>query len=180
VSQHILNIADVELQARPAQFAATGAAAAVFDARMGPISARVGAQKLGYNLTAVPPGKRAFPFHNHRVNEEMFFVLQGEGEVRIGGERHPIREGDIIACPPGGPEVAHQIINTGATELRYLAVSSKLTPEIAEYPDSGKFGVLAEFAPDADGKPQGFRYIGKPDLATPYWHGEGEDEGSPG
>ena len=39
---------------------------------------------LHYNLTAVPPGKRAFPFHNHRVNEEMFFILEGTGEVRIG------------------------------------------------------------------------------------------------
>lgn len=168
----ILNLADVELQPRPAQFAATGAAAAVFDARMGQIGTRIGAQKLGYNLTAVPPGMRAFPHHNHRINEEMFFVLQGTGEVRIGSERHPIRAGDVIACPPGGPESAHQIINTGREELRYLAVSTKQFPEIAEYPDSGKFGVLAEFPPGEDGKPQVFRFVGTPDRAVGYWEGE--------
>lgn len=58
MSKPILNISDVELQPRPAAFAATGSAAERFDARMGFIAPFIGAQKLGYNLTAVPPGKR--------------------------------------------------------------------------------------------------------------------------
>ncbi len=174
MARKILNIAHVELQPRPPQFAAPGAAAEVFDARMGQIGSVLGAQKLGYNLTAVPPGKRAFPHHNHRINEEMFFVLEDSGEVRIGSEQFPIRKGDIIACPPGGPELAHQIINTGSEELRYLAVSSKLSPEICEYPDTGKFGLMAEYPPGPDGKPQGFRYVGKPEIACGYWDGEGK------
>ncbi len=168
----ILNLADVELQPRPAAFAATGPAAERYDARMGLIAARLGAQKLGYNLTAVPPGKRAFPSHNHRVNEEMFFILEGAGEIRIGDAVYPIRPGDVIACPPGGKETAHQIVNTGGTELKYLAVSTKLSPDIAEYPDSGKFGVLAEYGPGPDGKPQMFRFIGRESLNAPYWEGE--------
>lgn len=168
----IVNIAEVELQARPAALAATGAAAEKFDARMGMIAAKVGAQKLGYNLTAVPPGKRAFPFHNHRVNEEMFFILEGSGEVRIGDKVYPIKVGDVIACPPGGKEAAHQIVNTGPVELKYLAVSTKMSPEIAEYPDSGKFGVMAEYPPGPDGKPQGFRFVGRENLGVNYWEGE--------
>jgi uncharacterized cupin superfamily protein len=168
----ILNLADVELQPRPAAFAATGAAAERYDARMGFIAPRLGAQKLGYNLTAVPPGKRAFPFHNHRINEEMFFVVDGTGEIRIGDAVYPIRPGDVIACPPGGREVAHQIVNTGTVELRYLAVSTKLSPDIAEYPDSGKFGVLAEYPPGPEGKPQTFRFVGRENLNVGYWEGE--------
>lgn len=168
----ILNLADVELAPRPAAFAATGPAAERYDARMGQIASRLGAQKLGYNLTAVPPGKRAFPFHNHRVNEEMFFVVAGSGEIRIGEAVHPIRTGDVIACPPGGGETAHQIVNTGTTELRYLAVSTKLSPEIAEYPDTGKFGVLAEFPPGPDGKPRTFRHVGREGQGVDYWEGE--------
>lgn len=66
-------------------------------------------KSLAVSITAVPPGKRAFPFHNHRTNEEMFFVLEDEGEVRIGKSCCPIRSGDVIACPAGGPETAHQI-----------------------------------------------------------------------
>ena len=60
----IVNIADVELQPRPPPSAASGDAAQRYDARMGVIAPRVGAQLLGYNITAVPPGKRAFPKHN--------------------------------------------------------------------------------------------------------------------
>jgi uncharacterized cupin superfamily protein len=157
----IVNLADVEL--KPSPVPATGPAADRFEARMGTVGMAVGAQKLGYNITAVPPGKRAFPFHSHRVNEEMFFVLEGEGEVRIGPDRHPIKRGDFIACPPGGPETAHQIVNTGSTELRYLAVSTKMSPEIAEYPDSKKFGILAE---------HGFRFLSRPDQSIGYWDGE--------
>lgn len=43
----ILDIADVELQARPPAFAPTGTAAQRYDARMGAIGQRLGAQKLG-------------------------------------------------------------------------------------------------------------------------------------
>ena len=172
MAKPIVNIADVAFQPRPAAFAATGPAAERFDARMGSLSGPLGAQKLGYNLTAVPPGKRAFPFHNHRMNEEMFFILDGTGEIRIGVDVHPIRPGDVIACPPGGPETAHQIVNTGDVELRYLAVSTKLSPEIAEYPDSGKFGILAEFPPGANGEPRGFRFVGRAGQNVPYWDGE--------
>jgi uncharacterized cupin superfamily protein len=171
----ILNLAEVELLPRPPAFAAKGAAAARFEARMGQIAPRLGAQKLGYNVTAVPPGKTAFPFHSHRINEEMFFVLEGSGEIRIGAMTYPIRQGDFIACPPGGTGHAHQIKNTGSVELRYLAVSTKLSPEIVEYPDSGKFGVAAEFPPGPDGKPQGFRFIGRETLNVDYWEGEGQE-----
>lgn len=139
---------------------------------MGLIAPLLGAQKLGYNLTAVPLGKRAFPFHNHHVNEELFFVIEGEGEVRIGESVYPIRPGDVIACPAGGKETAHQIINTGTAELKYLAVSTKLSPELAEYPDSGKFGVMAESRPGPDGQRRGFRYMGRETLNVDYWEGE--------
>ena len=168
----IINMADVELEPRPAAHAPSGPASERFAARTGYIGPRIGAQKLGYNITAVPPGKRAFPFHNHRANEEMFFVLQGTGEVRIGESIYPIRSGDVIACPAGGRETAHQIINTGADELRYLAVSTKLYPEIAEYPDSQKFGVLAELPAGSDGKPRRFIYIGREADSLNYWDGE--------
>lgn len=110
------------------------------------ISPQIGARDLGYNLTILPPGKAQCPFHCHHGEEEMFFILDGEGELRFGDQRYPIRRHDVIACPPGGPEVAHQIINTGATALRYLAISTVAEVEICEYPDSQK--ILA-----AAGKP---------------------------
>jgi uncharacterized cupin superfamily protein len=156
----IVNLADLELQ--PMSPPVPEAVADRYGARFAWIGPQVGAQKLGYNLTVVPPGKRAFPFHSHRVNEEMFFVLEGEGEIRIGDARYPIKQGDVVACPPGGPETAHQILNTSSKELRYLAVSTKMYPEIAEYPDSKKVGVLGD----------GMRFLVRAGESRDYWEGE--------
>ncbi len=172
MSKPIMNIDEVVLQPRPPATAPTGAAADRFDAKMGFIGPQIGAKKLGYNITAVPPGKTAFPFHNHHVNEEMVFVLSGSGEIRIGDAIYQLRVGDVVALPPGGSETAHQIVNTGTDELRYLAVSTKLSPELAEYPDSGKFGVLAELPPGTDGKPQRFMFVGRESQSLNYWEGE--------
>ena len=103
----------------------------------------IGARKLGYNLTVLPPGKAQCPFHCHHGEEEMFFILEGEGELRFGDQRFALRPHDVIACPPGGPEVAHQIINTGKTTMRYLALSTLVEVEACEYPDSQKVMVVA-------------------------------------
>lgn len=165
----IVNIADVELLPRPPNLAPTGAAAERYDAKMGFIGPRLGAKLLGYNVTAIAPGKRAFPFHNHLTNEEMFFVLEGAGELRYGDRTYPIVRGDVIACPAGGKDTAHQIINTGADELRYLAVSTRLSPEVAEYPDSGSFGVLAERLAGPDDRPGMLMFIGKDEQSLDYW-----------
>lgn len=172
MSKPIINIDDIVMQPWPAGAALTGPAAERYDAKMGFIGPHIGAQKLGYNITAVPPGKSAFPLHNHHVNEEMFFILQGSGEVQIGEAIYPIRAGDFIACPPGGKEHAHKMVNTGTEELRYLAVSTKMTPELVDYPNSGKFGILAEYPAGSDGKPQRFVFVGRAGESLDYWEAE--------
>ena len=144
-----------------------------FEAQIADIGWKIGAVKLGYNVTLVPPGKAAFPFHSHTVNEEMFVILSGSGELRLGDRRYPLRAGDVVACPPGGPETAHQIRNTGSDDLRYLAIATARYPEIAEYPDSGKFGAVHR-VPGPPGEPgtRVFRHIGRPENAVEYWDGE--------
>jgi uncharacterized cupin superfamily protein len=143
-----------------------------FDARMGDLGTRLGAQKLGYNITIVPPGKRAWPRHNHVVNEEMFLILEGSGEVRIGDATYPIKKGDVIANPAGGRNTAHQIVNTSKAELKYLALSTRQMPELVEYPDSDKTGIMAQ-VPGADGKPQLKRFLARKEATfEEYWEGE--------
>ena len=142
-----------------------------FASRHVPIGAPLGARKLGYNLTEIPPGKRAFPYHFHHVNEEMFLVIAGTGELRWPGGTHPLKPMDIVCCPPG-PDSAHQIVNTGTTTLRYLALSTTEDPEVVEYPDSGKYGVTV-------GRPIGgapadskLRVIAFKKDGVDYWAGE--------
>lgn len=64
------------------------------------------------------------------------------------------------------------MINTGTLELKYFVISAMLSPEIAEYPDSGKFGVLAEYPAGPDGQPQGFRFVGHSTLSLDYSDGK--------
>lgn len=115
----------------------------IYTSKRATIGAHIGARKLGYNLTVLPPGKVQCPFHCHHGEEEMFFILEGEGELRFGDQRYPIRANDVIACPTGGPEVAHQIVNTGTVTMRYLSLSTVAEVEACEYPDSQKVLVFA-------------------------------------
>ncbi len=174
MTRSIVNIPAIDFQPRAIAFPATGSGAPpeCYDAKVGKVGAIIGAQQLGYNITAVPTGKCAFPAHNHFVNEEMFFVLQGTGEVRIGANVYPLQTGDFVACPAGGPETAHQIVNTGSDELRYLAVSTSRSPEICEYPKSGKFSAIARFPASTDGKAKTLRYFGREAQSLNYWDGE--------
>lgn len=138
-----------------------------FQGRYADISGKLGAKKLGFNLTVCPPGKSVCPYHNHHSNEEMFFVLEGEGSLRYGEKEYPIKPFDVIACPPGGRETAHQIVNTGKSDLKYLAISTKERSEICEYPDSGKVGVYVGEHGRMD-----FRHLFKLSSAVEYFDGE--------
>ncbi len=159
----VINIAD--LQYREARH---GDKFASRTARIGPL---IGSTGIGCTVTVVGPGKRAFPFHVHHVNHELFVVLEGAGEYRFGGETYPIRTGDVMAAPAGGPEVAHQIVNTGKADLKYLSLSTMQSPEVVEYPDSGKFAATSRFdwSNPAGG---GIRYVGRKENSLDYWEGE--------
>ena len=110
--------------------------------------------------------------HRHHTLDELFFVLEGEGATRLDGATLPIRAGDIIAAPAG--KEAHQIINTGHAELRYLAIAVENPVDIIEYPDSGKIAVGAGLAPASASLPS-IDLLGRI-TAAEYYDGE-EPEG---
>jgi uncharacterized cupin superfamily protein len=142
-----------------------------FECQIAPVGLALDSKKLGFNVTVVPPGKRAFPYHAHHGNEEMFFILEGEGTARIDGAVHRVRKGDFISLPPGR-DSAHQIINDSAAPLRYLAVSTMELPEAVEYPDSGKLGVTAGThggRPPSEGS---LRHFTRLQDGVDYWEGE--------
>jgi len=128
--------------------------------RVGPL---VGAKDLGYSYDVVPPGKRSCPFHSHRGEEEMFFIVSGTGLLRYGSETRPVRAGDFICCPTGGPETAHQIVNDSDLPLAYVSVSTMRDAEICEYPDSGKIGAFGK---------GGIRHMTRAADQVDYWKDE--------
>lgn len=64
----------------------------------------------------LPPQTSTTP-HHHRATEEIYYILEGSGRMRIGDEQCDVQPGDAIAIPPGA---IHQIVNTGATTLKFL------------------------------------------------------------
>lgn len=155
--KNVVNVDELQLE--------HGSSGEKFEWRSARIGPRVGARDLGYSYDVVPPGKRACPFHSHRGEEEMFFIVKGNGTLRYGNETRPVRAGDFICCPTGGPETAHQIVNDSDAELAYISVSTMAPVEICEYPDSRKIGAFADGAVR-------YRYMTPADQAIDYWKDE--------
>src|SRR5688500_14288739 len=64
----------------------------------------------------LPPGGATTP-HFHPRAEEIYYILSGQGSMRIDREAQPVSAGDAIAIPPGQK---HQIVNTGSDTLLFL------------------------------------------------------------
>jgi len=55
--------------------------------------------------------------HLHHRTEEIYYVLEGTGLMRIGAEQRQIGPGDAVAIPPGA---VHELSNTGKSILKFL------------------------------------------------------------
>lgn len=133
-------------------------------------SGSIGLKDIGCSYTEVPPGKSACPFHSHRMEEEMFVILEGSGVYRFGERRFDVKAGDVLGAPTGGAEYAHKLTNTGSVPLKYLSVSTKSVTEVCEYPDSGKFEVSSQ---DAPGGAKRLVFVGREGQGDlDYWDGE--------
>jgi uncharacterized cupin superfamily protein len=137
------------------------------------VCARLGAgtvaSKLGISVDTLAPGMRGCPYHFHYAQEEAFVVLAGEGSLRVAGEMLPLVTGDVVFIPPG-PDYPHQIVNTSAAPLTYLSISTRESPEVVEYPDSGKY--LARADGTRDGVPHPFGHVHRAADDLDYWDGE--------
>jgi len=132
-------------------------------ARLAPGTA---ARGLGIAIDVLAPGKRGCPYHLHHAQEEAFVVLEGRGTLRVAGEELPVEAGDVIFIPPG-PEYPHQLVNTSDAPLKYLSISTQESPEVCEYPDSGKVLSMAKHAGHAP-----FARMHRLEEDLDYWDGE--------
>jgi uncharacterized cupin superfamily protein len=135
--------------------------APLYDTRCGGVTDGTAAKKLGAGFDILEPGKIACPYHYHLAQEEMFVILEGEGTLRVAGERVPVCAGDVIVIP-AGPEYPHHLINTGTVPMKYLSISTQEEPEICYYPDSDKLGAFAK----------DHRVMQRKGESLDYWEGE--------
>jgi thiamine-phosphate pyrophosphorylase len=66
---------------------------------------------------SLPPGELGARPHTHAAHTDVFFVLAGEIEMRLGGETVRLPAGSCVAAPP---LLLHGFRNPDATDARYL------------------------------------------------------------
>src|SRR2546423_2746706 len=67
------------------------------------------------HVTLEPNGGQV-PWHNHE-QEEVYFIVEGTGEMCLGEERQTVTSGQCVFIPPGA---FHQLTNIGDTPLRMI------------------------------------------------------------
>lgn len=100
------------------------------------LSRAAGAQRSGLRQVQLEGGQGSCPPHWHLAEEEIFVVLDGEGEALLGDERFALRGGSVLVRPPG-TRVAHALL-AGPDGLTYLAWGHRRAMDVVHYPRSGK------------------------------------------
>jgi uncharacterized cupin superfamily protein len=140
----IVNVADVEAREHEGR-------------KRRDLGGAAGSRWTGLKHVECPPGVLSVAPHVHSLEEEIFVVLDGDGELELhpcapdGGEieRHPVRRGSVVARPPG-ERVAHTF-RAGDSGLTLLAWGTREPGDLTYYPRSRKVylpgGILARVEP---------------------------------
>ena len=92
---------------------------------------RTGSENIGARLWRLPP-KTANTLHKHIRAEEFYFVLEGVGRMRVGGETLTVpKYGGVLV----GPEQLRQVFNDTETEVLWLIIGA---PEELEFLQGSK------------------------------------------
>lgn len=74
------------------------------------------AKNFAMGLVVLEPKGGQVPWHNQE-QEEIYFILEGTGEICLGEERQTISSGQAVFIPP---QVFHQLTNTGETPMKMM------------------------------------------------------------
>jgi mannose-6-phosphate isomerase-like protein (cupin superfamily) len=74
------------------------------------------ATNFSLGLVVLEPNGGQVPWHNQE-QEEVYFIVEGDGEMCLGEERQEIHSGQAVYIPSG---VFHQLTNTGDTPMQMI------------------------------------------------------------
>ena len=67
------------------------------------------------------PAEMCFPFiHAHKMNEELYIIINGKGVFCVDGEEFPIQKGSLIRVAPAG----ERTLKAGEEDLFYICIQS--------------------------------------------------------
>jgi uncharacterized cupin superfamily protein len=150
---NIVNVADLEPVERET---------ATIGRRVRFVGREAGSKRTGLRHSEVLPGKLNAPPHCHALEEEIFVVLDGTGDLLLweegGVEEHPVRAGCIVVRPPS-TGVAHAF-RGGDDGMTLLMYGPREPGEVCYYPRSGKVYFI------------GLGLITRVGEQLDYWEGE--------
>lgn len=79
------------------------------------------------------------PYHYHRVKHETFFIVKGSVRMLVGEEERIMREGDLLAMPPG---VGHSFTGIGPALILEVSMPSQLQDNFFSDKNIGDNGVI--------------------------------------
>jgi mannose-6-phosphate isomerase-like protein (cupin superfamily) len=82
---------------------------------------------IDHRISCYQPMAHVAP-HTHKIQEQVYHVLEGEGMMEIDGERRVVRRHDVVFIPPG---VEHALYNSGLTDLVFIVVTTPASDEPA-------------------------------------------------
>ena len=80
----------------------------------------LGSRLVDYRISTYQP-MAYVERHAHKVQEQIYHVLEGEGCMEIDGKKTIVRKHDVIFIPPG---ISHSIANNGLTDLTFIVVTT--------------------------------------------------------
>jgi uncharacterized cupin superfamily protein len=90
-------------------------------------------ERLGATVYELGPGNFVV-YHFHHGSDELLIVLRGRPTLRTGDGERQLKEGEVVFFPPG-PDGAHSLRNDTESAVRYVMASTRVSPEVVEYPD---------------------------------------------
>jgi mannose-6-phosphate isomerase-like protein (cupin superfamily) len=84
-----------------------------------------GSRLLDYRISTYQP-MGYVELHTHKVQEQVYHILDGEGLMEMAGERRVVRRHDVVFIPPG---VEHGITNCGLGDLTFIVVTTPVDDE---------------------------------------------------
>jgi uncharacterized cupin superfamily protein len=123
---------------------------------------------LGMTLYELQPHQTQCPYHFHHGAEELLLVLRGRPTLRTPDGERQLEPGDFAHFPKG-PAGAHHVVNRSDEPVRYVVGSRNVSPEVCEYPDSGK---VAAASREASSRGERLLTVHRFDDEVDYFDGE--------
>lgn len=96
---------------------------------------------LGASVYELGPGNFVV-YHFHHGSEESMVVLRGRPTLRTDDGTRTLSEGEVVHFP-AGPDGVHGVSNETDEPVRFVMVSTLVSPEVVEYPDLGQITAQA-------------------------------------